>query len=963
MADGPDPESAIARPPLPIRHCPSAILGAGGLPSAIDHPPSDIPAVPGHRVRHAEFGAGVVLQPEAAGFVLVFFQGFGERRVPLGSLTPALTWTDEVVAGLRPATAQSLERLWLAVEAERLPLMDNAAALTSAKVDLLPHQVVLVHRVATSQPRRLLVADEVGLGKTIETALILRELASRGELSRALMVVPAGLVDNWRHELNDVFNLDFEVFGVEGDVTDRRSNAFARHNRLIASVDTLKQPRRIARLREAPPWDLVVFDEAHHLSVYKTGRKVRKTESFKLAEALRDHCRDLLLLSATPHQGDHFRFWQLIRLLEPALFTDEDDMVENRHRLNAVVARRTKADACAADGSPLFARRVVHTQAFTLSEPERAFYEQLLLYLADGYDLAARQGGQGRALGFVMTIFQKIAASSFLAVRGTLRRRLLLLTVREAMERDDLLDIDGRNALYAEARDLIREMYGFADDAVGRAQCEQMLVEIRLDLLQRARRQEAMASAAESYGDSELAAAAGAESAAEIITVALPEERLRIRQLLDAFPPGLETKTRVLLDALRQLWGLNPAERIVLFTTYLGSVDGIRRAIEDAFPGKGVEVLQGGDHGAKLSAQRRFKRRDGPRVLVCTAAGREGINLQFARVLFNYDLPWNPMDLEQRIGRIHRYGQQHTAQVYNLVAGDTIEGRIYLLLERKLYDIAVALGKLDENGDIAEDLRGQILGQLGTQLSYDSLYREALRDPTLTRTRQELDVAMENADRARRVVFDLFQDLERFDLSDYRRHDDGGVAMGRLVDFVKRAAAQEGHRVSTGDEGCFTITVPQGPAQHLTTDRDKALQADHLGLVGTEHPLVQQYMTAFRELPAAERALAGAVHDSGPAGVLTVWRVTVHVARGQTETRVIPIGLSLAGERNPRIERLDLLSLRPAPAAAVAQDVPLGALVDTACNDILHRELQHSGVLSPGASYTARLLALVRFCP
>ena len=134
--------------------------------------------------------------------------------------------------------------------------MESASALTSAKIDLLPHQVVLTHRIATASPRRFLIADEVGLGKTIETALILRELASRGELKRALMVVPAGLVNNWHRELNEVFNLDFEVFGSEGDVTDRKSNAFAKHDRLIASIDTLKRPARIKRLLEAPRWDL-----------------------------------------------------------------------------------------------------------------------------------------------------------------------------------------------------------------------------------------------------------------------------------------------------------------------------------------------------------------------------------------------------------------------------------------------------------------------------------------------------------------------------------------------------------------------------------------------------------------------------------------------------------------------------------------------------------------------------------
>ncbi len=145
---------------------------------------------------------------------------------------------------------------------------------------------MLTHRVACARPRRFLIADEVGLGKTIETALVLRELASRGELNRALMVVPAGLVNNWHRELNEVFNLNFEVFGREGDVSDRRSNAFANHNLLIASIDTLKRPARIKKILEAPRWDLIVFDEAHHCTAYKQGGKTRKTQNYKLAEAL-----------------------------------------------------------------------------------------------------------------------------------------------------------------------------------------------------------------------------------------------------------------------------------------------------------------------------------------------------------------------------------------------------------------------------------------------------------------------------------------------------------------------------------------------------------------------------------------------------------------------------------------------------------------------------------------------------
>ncbi len=293
----------------------------------------------GDRVSHPELGIGVFIGPELGGYSRVFFQRYGERQVPLSSLTQTQTWDEEVIARVQPATHEDLNRLWLALEAEQLPLLENAATLTAAKVDVLPHQIVLTYRIASATPRRFLVADAVGLGKTIETALVLRELACRGELTRALMVVPAGLVNNWRRELNDTFHLDFEVFGSAGDVTDRRSNAFAKHNRLIASIDTLKRPNRVKRLQEAAPWDLIVFDEAHHLTAVQTGNKVTKTQNFRLAEALREHCRDMLLLSATPHQGDHFRFWMLIRLLNPALFLNTQDMIDNRFRLNSIGSR------------------------------------------------------------------------------------------------------------------------------------------------------------------------------------------------------------------------------------------------------------------------------------------------------------------------------------------------------------------------------------------------------------------------------------------------------------------------------------------------------------------------------------------------------------------------------------------------------------------------------------------------
>ena len=915
---------------------------------------------PGLKISHDELGDGVVVGRESTGYVTVFFRAHGERQVPADSLRPAADRFDQIVQGMVPATPDRLEQLWLAVEAEELPLMESATTLTSAKVDLLPHQVVLVHRVAPARPKRFLVADEVGLGKTIEAALILRELASRGELTRAIMIVPAGLVENWRRELNEVFHLDFEVFGSEGDVTDRKTNAFAKHNRLIVSVDTIKRPARVKKLLAAPPWDLVVFDEAHHLSVYRYGSRVKKTENFKLAEAIRDHCRDLILLSATPHQGDHFRFWMLIRLLNPELFESDQDMVENRHRLNAVVIRRTKADACAQDGSPLFVRRTVHTQGFELTDQEKELYDALLNYLQDGYNLAAQQGNKGRALGFVMTVFQKIAASSFAAIRSTLQRRLLMLTIQEGIERDELLDVDGRNRVLAEARQIIHEIYAIPHDAVGNAQTEQVLADAKYQLLKKRKEALSFASAAESYSDSELEAGSGEESAALLVVLALPEERQRILALLAQFPDDIESKTAMLVHALRQIWQQNPDEKVVIFATYLGTVEAIRKQLDQVFPAAGVDVLKGGDHGAKTAAQKRFRRKDGPKVLVCTAAGREGINLQFARILFNYDLPWNPMDLEQRIGRIHRYGQESTAQVYNLVATDTIEGQIYLLLEEKLNDIAKTLGKVDEQGQIAEDLRTQVLGQLGSTLSYDRLYQEAIRDPTLQRTRQELEVAMSNANLARQVVFELFQELDRFNLGDYQKFDDAGRGMQRLVGFIARAARLKGERFDQDSATGWRLARDGEPEMVFTTDRDAALQEETLQLVGLEHPVVQLFLRTHAATGPGKRALAGKLNGLTGSGVLTFWKVSTHGRDGQASHHIVRIAMNTEGERAPWLERLGDKMLAMEPSSTSPEQWQALAITNKPrLQALLHRELNYSGIISEGISYSATPLAVV----
>ena len=916
---------------------------------------TDTVFAPGERIHHVEFGQGVVLEPPLDGYLRAFFS-VGERRVPLASLKRQLSRTERILRAVQGGSDRA-RKAWLAYEAHALPIMESASALTSAKIDLLPHQVVLTHRIATASPRRYLIADEVGLGKTIETALILRELASRGELNRALMVVPAGLVNNWHRELNEVFNLDFEVFGSEGDITDRKTNAFAKHDRLIASIDTLKRPARIKRLQEAPRWDLVVFDEAHHLTAYRTGGKVRKTENYKLAEALKDHARDLMLLSATPHQGNHFQFWMLAQLLNPTLFGSPEEMLENRHRLNTVMFRRTKADACQPDGSPLFARRWVHTESFLMGHEERLFYERLREYLEDGFDLARRQGSKGRALGFLMAIFQKIAASSFAAVRRTLKRRLLMLTLHEALLRDQELDIEGRDRLVEEARELIHEEFNLPRDSMGRSEVDRVLADLKYRLVKKLD-EEALEMASDPYA-SEYSASHAEEAASAVVELHLPEERLRIGDLLNAFPQQRETKVQKLLDGLGTLWRQNPNEKIVVFATYLGTVDLIAREIDAVFPGQGVAVLRGGDHGAKLAAERRFKLKDGPRVLVCTAAGREGINLQFARILFNFDLPWNPMDMEQRIGRIHRYGQNHTAQVYNLVLSDTIEGRIFLLLDDKLTEIARTVGKVDDQGNVAEDLRAQILGQLSERLNYDKLYQEALSDPELKRTQVELEAALSNSREARQVVFDLFQDLQGFSLDDYKPFSDVSSSLQRLVHFMSAAVADRQQKLVQIDDETYDLVTMEGTRRaRFTLNREIANDQDDLQLLGLDHPIVQEELGRWRSLPPEEVGIAVA-GDVGETVLLSLWMVDASTSNGERRVVLQPIAVKKDGTRVPAVERqCERYLSAPATTPTFSADDRL-ELFNKAVEPTLQRELKHKGAANGDGSYSAELVGYV----
>ena len=282
---------------------------------------------------------------------------------------------------------------------------------------------------------------------------------------------------------------------------------------------------------------------------------------------------------------------------------------------------------------------------------------------------------------------------------------------------------------------------------MGRSEVDRVLADLKYRLVKKLDEEELELAIGDPYGSEYSCRCTQKKPPRRVVKVHLPEERQRIGDLLQVFPAERETKIEKLLAGLGTLWRQNPKEKVVIFATYLGTVDLTRGGDRDS-------LSRSGRGGAARRRSRRegggraaFPQKDGPRVLVCTAAGREGINLQFARILFNFDLPWNPMDVEQRIGRIHRYGQKDTAQVYNLILSDTIEGRIFLLLDEKLTAIAALLARLTNKAMWPKTSAPKFSANSLRELNYERLYQQALADPELKRTKVELEAALTNAKR------------------------------------------------------------------------------------------------------------------------------------------------------------------------------------------------------------------------
>jgi superfamily II DNA or RNA helicase len=562
------------------------------------------------------------------------------------------------------------EAFFLAMEAQRIRYayqFDPLFAINVSQVEPLPHQIEAVYHYILRSPRiRFLLADDPGAGKTIMTGLLLKELKYRGLVRRTLIVVPGHLKDQWLREMKERFGETFTV--VDRSVIDATwgRNVWQEQPQLITSMDFAKQDDVMASLAEVR-WDLVVVDEAHKMAAYRYGEKMTKTDRYRLGELLSRTSNFLLFLTATPHRGDPENFRLFLDLLQPGLFANTDLLLESvQNADNPLFLRRLKEDLRDFEGRPLFPPRHVATKAYRLNDDEKRLYNAVTEYVEKSYNKAL--AAEKRNVAFALLILQRRLASSLRAVRRSLERR------KERLE--ELLKL---GKWLAERGTVDEEELEDAPEAE-RLKREEELVE-RL-------------TAAETREELQ----AEINTLADLIRLAREAERHEV-----------ETKLNELRKVMEDEHIQRTGEKLLVFTESRETLEYLAEKLKGW--GYSVVTLHGGMNlDARIRAEHEFRER--AQVMVSTEAGGEGINLQFCSLMVNYDIPWNPNRLEQRMGRIHRYGQQKEVHIYNLVAADTREGKVLEALFRKLERIQDALGSDRVFDVIGEVMPGRSLKEL-----------------------------------------------------------------------------------------------------------------------------------------------------------------------------------------------------------------------------------------------------------
>ena len=582
---------------------------------------------------------------------------------------------------------------------------DVLLAPIESSVIPLPHQIWALSRAIAGDRVRYLLADEVGLGKTIEAGLILRELKLRGLVKRVLVIAPKGLVTQWVAEMRTHFNEDFRLL-IPSDFSAyrriaREDNIWQSHPQVVCPMDSVKpmesrrgwSAKQVAEYNQerfedlvSAGWDMVIVDEAHRL-----GGSTDQVARFKLGQGLSEAAPYFLLLSATPHQGKTDAFHRLLSLIDAQAFPDVGSVT--RDRVQPYVIRTEKRRAITAEGKPLFKPRKTELVPVSWGEAhqdQRLLYEAVTEYVREGYNQAMRE--KRSYIGFLMILMQRLVVSSTSAIRTTLERRLEVLEAPQEQlslfpmySDDDWADLDGQE------------------------QIETLLT--------------TRPSALTNSQDSEFGQPQAAPKGREPWMASVKNERAEVKLLLEAATrceqAGPDAKAEALLDWLYRLQADegDPELKVLVFTEFVPTQQMLQQFLtERGFP---VVCLNGSmDMDERKKVQDAFA--ENARILISTDAGGEGLNLQFCHVVINYDIPWNPMRLEQRIGRVDRIGQTHVVRAVNFVFEDSVEHRVREVLEEKLAVIFEEFG-IDKTGDVLDSAQA---GQI-----FDDLYVEAILNP------------------------------------------------------------------------------------------------------------------------------------------------------------------------------------------------------------------------------------------
>ena len=635
-------------------------------------------------------------------------------RVPKDSLKPIAFNLDPAIETARIGYVASAARvadvLENSVAREEGPVL---LAPMDSNVIPLPHQIHALSRAIINDRVRYLLADEVGLGKTIEAGLILRELKLRGLVRRTLVVSPKGIATQWVSEMQTHFNERFEmILGEDLKTLQRISNSktsqeaftaatpWTLFDQVVVSLDSVKpMDRRQGWSKEkiedynssrfedlvTAGWDLIIVDEAHRL-----GGSTDQVARYKLGKGLSEAAPYLLLLSATPHQGKTDAFHRLVGLLDETSFPDIDSVT--RERVAPFVIRTEKRNAVDADGHPLFKPR--QTRMFPVRWESRhglqqKLYDAVTDYVREGYNQAILE--ENRHIGFLMILMQRLVVSSTRAISSTLEKRLAVIqdrvTTLESLDKSDFPDMDPETVYDMDAQELLDE-----------------LISSRMTAL---------------------------ENEADQVTLLLKAAR-------ESELSGPDAKAESLMDWIYQLQSEeNESDlKILIFTEFIPTQMMLKEFLEDR--GISVSLLNGSmDMGLRKQAQENF--RDNTRVLVSTDAGGEGLNLQFCHVIINYDLPWNPMKIEQRIGRVDRIGQSKIVRAINFVFEESVEFRVREVLEEKLSIIYKELG-IDKTGDILDSARaGEIFEDIFTAAILNPDAIDVTIDQTMAKMKNQMD--------------------------------------------------------------------------------------------------------------------------------------------------------------------------------------------------------------------------------